>query len=135
MCEPFVCASSSGVPCRNNLSAGFARFGTEIDHPVRFGNQIKIVFDHDDRVAGIDETLNHFDQSLHVCHVQADGRFFEDEQIVLLLRIKKRGLLQTTQQMRDEFHALRFAAAERGAGLSEFQIAKAGVAQRLPAGV
>ena len=37
--------------------AAGAAFRTEIDDPVGLGNEVEIVFDHGDRVAGVDEAL------------------------------------------------------------------------------
>jgi hypothetical protein len=58
-----------------------AAFRTEIDYPVRFSDEIQIVFDDDDTMAGIDQSLNHFDQSTHICQVKSNGWLFQDEKV------------------------------------------------------
>ena len=115
------------------------------------------MLDHDDRVPGVHEALQHLHEPPHVRHVQTDGRLLENEQIALdgtpltpslspsdgervafrpgegrpiqserhLLRV-----FYSAKQVRDELYPLRLAAAQRRAGLSQFQIIKAGVAQR-----
>src|SRR5690349_9951126 len=97
-------------------------------------------------MSGIDETLQNFNQSPHVGHVQTDGRFFEDKNgRAWIARIRcqwkfrlffglnfcvKFLIPKTREQMRDEFHALRFAAAQRRTGLGEFDVIESGITQR-----
>ena len=62
-----------------DLSTRIAAFRSKINHPIGFGNQIEIMLDYDDRVAGIDEPLQNFDKFPHIGYVQTDGRFFENK--------------------------------------------------------
>ena len=43
-------------PLCDDFSAALPCFGSEIDHPIRFRDQIQVVFDDDDGVAGVHET-------------------------------------------------------------------------------
>jgi hypothetical protein len=42
-----------------------------IDDPVRQGDHVQIVFDDDDRGAGVDQPVEQPDQGVHIVHVQA----------------------------------------------------------------
>lgn len=53
-----------------------ASFRPQIDDPIRFGDDVKVMFYDDDRVALVYEPLQHGQQSMDVGDVQADGRFF-----------------------------------------------------------
>src|SRR5213083_585389 len=112
-----------------------AAFGAEIDHPIGLGDEIEVMFDDDDAVAGIDKALNHLDEATHIDQMQADGWLLENEQIPLLLwisEVEKLGsFFQAGEQMRDKFHALSFAAAEGWAGLPQFEVIQAGIVQGL----
>src|SRR5687767_10313280 len=84
----------------NDAATIFAAFGTEVDDPVGFGDEIEIVLDDDDGMTGVDEALEHLDEALDVAHVEANGGFFEDEEVALLFRVKQRELLfQASEKM------------------------------------
>jgi hypothetical protein len=42
---------------RDHSTTAFAALGSEVENPVGFGPQVQIMFDHDHRVAGIDEAV------------------------------------------------------------------------------
>ena len=44
----------------DDASAPVPRLGSEINDPIRLGDQVKIVLDDHDRMAGFNEALNHF---------------------------------------------------------------------------
>ena len=44
----------SGWALSDDFAAALAPFRAEIDHPIRGGDQVEIVFDYQHRVAGID---------------------------------------------------------------------------------
>src|ERR1043166_7063076 len=128
----FVAGDGFRRAFRNDSSAALAAFGAEINEPIGFGDQVEVMFDHDDGMAGINEPLQNLDQAFHVRHVQSDWRFFEDEEVAFLGAAEvARVLFQAGEKMGDELDALGFAAAEGGAGLAELQIAEAGIAQGL----
>lgn len=64
----------------DELSAAFAGFGTEVDHPVRGFDDVEIVLDDQQRVAGVHQALENFQQPAHVVEVQAGGGFVEQEE-------------------------------------------------------
>ena len=70
-----------GGAANHDLAAGLASLGSQIHHPIRFGNQVEVVFDHEHGVPGVHQALQHLDQPIDVCHVQADGWFLEQEEI------------------------------------------------------
>jgi hypothetical protein len=67
----------------DEAAAAIAAFRTQIDDPIRLGHDIQIVLDDDDRVAGIDETMQNLQQLLDVGHVQTHRRLIEHIQRVL----------------------------------------------------
>jgi hypothetical protein len=80
------------------------------------------VLDHEHRVAGVDEPLQHLEQLLDVGEVQAGGRLVEDVE---------RAPGATLRQLGRELDALRLAARERRRRLAELDVAEADVVQRL----
>lgn len=66
---------------RHNLSATRAAFRPKVNHPIRLGDQIQIMLNDHDGVAGIHESLQDFYEPPHVGDVQPNGGFFEDEEI------------------------------------------------------
>jgi ABC-type Mn2+/Zn2+ transport system ATPase subunit len=62
---------------RDHASAAVAAFGAEVDDPVGVAHDVEVVLDHDDRVAGVDESVQHMYELLDVGHVQADGGFVQ----------------------------------------------------------
>ena len=111
------------------MAAGLAAFRPQVNHPIRLGNQIQIVLDHDDRMPGIHQPLQHLDEPANIRDVQANRRLFENEQIAAGHALELVRFPQAGEQMRDQLHALRLAAAQGRAGLAEPQIAEARVAQ------
>ena len=71
------------------------------------------MFDHDHRVAGIDEAVQDLQQLADVVEVQAGGWFVEQIQRLARLRLG---------QFRGEFHALGFAAGQRRCRLAQREI-------------
>jgi len=119
-----------GCSCGHDPSAGLTAFGSEVDHPVRFSNQLEVMFDHQDRMPAIDQALEHFDQPPHIGAVQANRGFFEDEEIALRGAMGGgRPLLQPGQQMGYQLDALGLAAAEGRAGLPQLEVIQTGVVQ------
>jgi hypothetical protein len=83
------------------------------------------VFDDDERVAVVDETLEEIEEEGDVVEVEACGGFVEDEE---------RGAVAAGEEMADEFEALAFAAGERVEGLAETEVAEADLVEDLEGG-
>jgi len=62
----------------NDLPAPHAAFGPEVDDPVGRLDHIEVVFDHHDRIALIDQAVEHFEEFADILKMQAGGRFIED---------------------------------------------------------
>ena len=107
---------------RHDVPAVRARFRAQVDDPVGRLDHVEIVLDHDDRVALVDEAIEHFEQLGQVVEVQAGGRLVEQVQRLAGVRPSKLGR---------QFHALRFAAGERRRALAEREVIEPDVAQRL----
>src|SRR5580698_2323312 len=130
----FQVSPSVGIPSRRNLlgrslghdlSAANAALRSQVDHPVGTANHVQVVFDDQDAPAVLDQSLECRKQFGDVVEVQAGGGLIEDEQ-----RTAAGGL----RQVRCQFHALGFAAAQRGRRLAEPQVAQANVGQDLQPG-
>jgi len=62
---------------RNHVSAAVSALGPQINDPVRIRHDVKIVLNDDDRIAGIDQPVQHADELLDVRHMQANRWFVE----------------------------------------------------------
>jgi hypothetical protein len=105
----------------NDRAAAVAAFGAEVDDPVSGLDDIEVVLDHDNRVAVVDEALQHAQQLLDVVEVQARGRLVEDVE---------RAAGVALAEFAREFHALRFAARQRRRALAQLDVGEADVHQR-----
>jgi hypothetical protein len=103
----------------NDATTSRAALRPQVNNPVRFGDEIQIMFDYDYRMSGIDEALEHIDQPLYVCHMETDGRLFENEQVASRSRVKQIRLFQASQQMAYQLDPLGFATAQCRAGLTQ----------------
>ena len=54
-----------------------AAFRAQVDDPIGGLNHVQVVFDDDDRVAGIDEAVQHLQQLVDVGEMQTGRRFIE----------------------------------------------------------
>ena len=116
----------------DDLAARFAALGAEVDHPVCGGDEVEVVLDDQHSVATFDQALQHFDQAAHIGHMQADRWLLEEEEVLFGVGLEAGSVVtEAAQQVGDEPDALGFAATESGAGLAEFEIAEAGVTERL----
>ena len=59
-------------------AALLAALGAEVDDAVGGLDHVEVVLDHDDRVALVDQPVQHLEQALDVREVQAGGRLVED---------------------------------------------------------
>ena len=63
----------------DDFAALVARVRAEVNDPIRAFDHFQIVLDDEERIASLDESLEHFEQHAHVFEVQPGGRFVEDE--------------------------------------------------------
>ena len=124
MYESSTAAIVLGRPGRDDLPAGLAALGPEVDDPVGLLDHVEVVLDHEHRVPGVDEALEHLEQLLDVGEVEAGGRLVEDVQ-----RASGRDLAELGGQL----HALRLPARQRRRRLAEGHVVETDVVQRLQA--
>src|ERR1700676_4243905 len=118
---------------RNNNAAAVAAFGAQVDDPIRLGHDVEIVLDDDDRIAGIDQTVQDAQELFDIGHVQADRRFVKHIQGVLPFaarRVEPQRIGPNLREFSDELDSLALAAREGRAGLTEGEVAKADVREQ-----
>src|SRR6267143_1515953 len=101
----------------NDLAAAFARPRAHVHDAVGLQHDLRIVLDHNERVAGVAQALHHADHATHVARVQADRGFVQHEE-----RIDER-----SAERRGEVDALHLSARERARLAVEREIAEADV--------
>src|SRR5438552_7423610 len=101
--------------------AFIAGLRSEIDHPVGALDHLEVVFDHDDGVASLDQSLKQPHEDRDIVEMQASRRLVENEEIAprgaVLFRADT-----LIGQMPDEFEPLRFTAGKRVERLAEPQL-------------
>ena len=105
-----------GRALRDDLAAGLAAFRAEINDPIGGLDDVQVVLDDDEGVAGGAELEEHFEQLGDVVEVQAGGGLVEDVE---------RAAGRFAAQLGGELDALGLAAAEGGGGLAEANVAQA----------
>jgi len=118
----------------DDFASGGPGFGTHVDEVVGFGHEAGVVFDDDDGVALVDETVEDVDEALHVLQVEADAGLL-DEVEVGNGRFEVGNLRASFDQLGDEFDPLRFPSRDGWAGLTELEVAEAGVGEELEGAV
>ena len=107
---------------RDEVAAFLAPFGPEIDDPVGGLDDVEVVLDDEQAVAGLQQLLERRQQLRDVVEVQAGGRLVEDVEDAVA------GL---GREVRGDLDALRFAARQRRRGLAEAQVAEADLVEHL----
>ena len=69
-----------GSADRNNLPAGVPGFGSKVNDPIRRLDNIEVVFDDDNRVTGIDESLKDFKKHSHIFKMKTGRRLIKKEE-------------------------------------------------------
>lgn len=64
----------------DEFPAAFAGVGSEVDHPVGALDNVEIVLDHNDAVAGIDDALKDLEQHADIFEVQSSRRLVEEKE-------------------------------------------------------
>ena len=95
---------------------------SKVDDPVGGLDDFEIVLDDDDRIALIDQFVQHFKQLRHVVEMQAGCRLIENIE---------RTAGRLARQFLGELDALRFAAGQGIGLLADLDIAEADLGQRL----
>ncbi len=121
MSEPRACASAPTRPSNTISPPCSPGPGTDVDQAVGGLHDLRIVLDHDERIAGIAQPLHHADDAPHVARVQTDGRLVEHEQ-----RVDQRGA-----ERGGEIDPLDLAAGQRARLPIEVQVAETDVGQIL----
>jgi hypothetical protein len=65
---------------RDDLAAAISGVRAEVNHPVRAFDDVEVVFDDEDGMAGVHEALENLKQHANVVEVQAGGGFVEEKQ-------------------------------------------------------
>ena len=76
----FAFGNLFGCAGYDKLAALVSGIRAEVDDPVCGSYHVKVVFDNEHRMAGIDQALEHLEQHAHVIEVQAGGGFVEKKQ-------------------------------------------------------
>src|ERR1043166_2296129 len=90
------------------LAACVTGVGAEVKNPVGGFDYLKVMFDDDQAMAGIDETLENFEQDFYVLKMEAGRRFVKDEEG----RLRAFFLGREFGEVAHEFEPLAFAAAQ-----------------------
>jgi hypothetical protein len=93
----------------NDATTALAALGTKIDDPIRLLNHVQVVFDDQNSVAEIDQTLQDVEKFEHIVKMKAGRRLIEDVHRAARLALGK---------FTREFDALRFSSRKRRRGLS-----------------
>ena len=117
-------------PGRDEIPASVAGLRPEIDHPIGAFDHLEIMLNHDDGVAGFDESLKQLHQHRDIVEMQACRRFIEDKEIAaggpVLFRMDT-----LVREMPDKLKALRLASGKSIQRLTEPQITEPNFIQHL----
>src|SRR6266480_2914032 len=97
------------------MPAAVAPLGAEIDDPVGGLDDFEIVLDDEDRVAGLDEGVQHFEELLDVLEMEPRRRLIENVE---------RAPGGAPRQFLGELDALRLAAREGRRRLADMDVAE-----------
>ena len=61
------------------FTSSLAGFGPQIHHPIGLGNEIEVVLDHQHRMPGVHQTLQHLDQASDIAGMKPNGGLFQEE--------------------------------------------------------
>jgi len=118
----FACGNLLRGSDRNHLAAPVSSLGAKIDDIIGRLDDIQIVFDHNDGIAGIRQTLQHVDQLVHIRNVQPGCRFIEN------IDRSARG---AAGKLGGKLHALSLTAGKRRRRLTDLNITEPDLAECL----
>ena len=72
-----ACGDLFGSPRNDQFAAAVTGIRAQIQHPVGVPDDIEVVFDDQDGVAGIDQTLENLQQNPDIFEMKAGGRFIK----------------------------------------------------------
>lgn len=120
----------------HHFAAGVAAFRAQVDQPVGGADDVQVVFDHQQRMAGGQQLAEGAHQARHVVEVQAGGGLVEQEQAALLGNLGGGdAAARRLGQVAGQLEPLRLAARQRGHGLAQPHVLQAHVGQRRQAGL
>ena len=112
----------------NHFPAGITAFGTQVNNPVRLGNQIQIVLDHNNGVTISSQFFQGTQQFGHIQKMQTCCRLIEQEHAFLHGTLTASA---TLGDVRRQFQSLCLAAAQSWHRLSQFQVVQSNINQGL----
>src|SRR5437016_7782083 len=104
---------------RHDAPACIAGTRSHLDHPVGPLDDVEMVLDHEHRMAGVDEPVEHRAQRPDVVEVQPCRRLVEDIELAPGAAFSTR-----ERELAGDLQALGLTARQRGRGLAEPQIAQ-----------
>ena len=123
--EPVGRRDLLGRALGDDPAAAVAALRPEVDDPVGGLDDVEVVLDDEDRVAAVDQPVEHLEQLLDVGEVEAGRRLVEDVQ---------RPAGRPPRQLGRQLDPLRLAARQRRRRLAEVDVAEADVVERLELG-
>ena len=106
-----------GALC-DNLTAAGTSFGAKVNDVVGAFDNVEIVLNNDHRVSGINQTIQHFYQLMHIGNMQAGSRLVQNINGLSCFTLGK---------LQRQLHALRFTAGKCGRTLTQLDITKANI--------
>ena len=67
-----------GLAFGHHLAAAVATLGANINDMICGFHHIQVVFDHNDRIALINQLMQYFEQFAHIFKMQTRGRFIQN---------------------------------------------------------
>ena len=116
-----MAAICAGVPSATIFAAIGSALRAKVEDPVGAANHIQIVLDDEDGIAQIGEPVQDLHQFAYIVKVKTGGGLVEQVESASGLALGK---------LPRQFHALGFAAGERGGGLAEMHVAETDVVER-----
>src|SRR5713226_5828495 len=104
---------------RNNTAALRPGTRSQIDHPIGAFDDVEVVLDYDDRVAGIHQPVEHATEHAHVVEMEARRGLVEDVQLPLPAAAPAAA---GQRELARNLETLGLTAGERRRGLAELQI-------------
>jgi len=108
---------------RDEITAGIARAGSEVDDEIGAADGVFIVLDDEDGVAEIAQAFERAEEALVVARVEADAGLVENVE----------NSAEARADLRGQADALGFTAGERGCGTVEAEVAEADSEEKLDA--